>query len=37
MPGELKPDALCPKCGDPLLVLTDTSNTDGVKREYYHD
>ena len=37
MPGELKPGAVCPKCGDPLLALVDTSSTAGVKREYYHD
>lgn len=36
MPGELKPDAVCPKCGDPLEALVDETNRERVKREYYH-
>jgi hypothetical protein len=36
MPGELKPDAVCPLCEHPLLMITDTTNSDGVTREYYH-
>lgn len=36
MPGELKPDAVCPKCGESLAVLIDTTNAEGVEREYIH-
>lgn len=36
MPGQLKPDAKCPKCGDPLEALVDTSNEQGVSRKYFH-
>jgi hypothetical protein len=36
MPGQLKPDAECPVCENPLLMITDTSNEDGVTREYFH-
>lgn len=36
MPGELKPDAVCPKCGDPLQALVDTSDANGVMCVYYH-
>lgn len=37
MPGELKPDATCPECGDPLLAIIDTVSADRVIREYHHD
>ena len=37
MPGELKPDAECPLCENPLSAIVDTSNSDGVTREYFHD
>lgn len=39
MPGELRGNAKCPRCGDPLLVLSDlTSVSRGViEREYFHD
>jgi hypothetical protein len=37
MPGQLKPDARCPLCEVPLLALVDTSNSEGVKRQYFHD
>jgi hypothetical protein len=37
MPGELKRDAACPVCGDPLLYLVDSSNSHGVIRTYYHE
>jgi hypothetical protein len=36
MPGQLKADAECPKCGDPLAALVDTTDTAGVLRVYYH-
>ena len=44
MPGQLRPDSSCPKCGDPLLAIVDTT-TPGrripggaiVTREYFHD
>lgn len=36
MPGQLRADAECPQCGDPLGALVDTSNTAGVLRIYYH-
>ena len=36
MPGQLKKNAVCPVCGDPLEALVDTSNARVVKREYFH-
>lgn len=36
MPGQLKVDAKCPECGEPLDGLIDTTNTQGVTREYFH-
>lgn len=36
MPGILRPDSECPKCGDGLMAIVDTSNYAGVTREYYH-
>lgn len=36
MPGLLRPDAVCPRCGDPLEVLIDTENREGIQREYHH-
>lgn len=37
MPGQLKPDATCPECGDPLDAIADTTNgITGVRRSYYH-
>lgn len=36
MPGELKPSAVCPLCGYDLILIVDTSNTAGVRREYFH-
>jgi hypothetical protein len=36
MPGELKPDAVCPKCGDPLLAIVDESSIEQITREYFH-
>ena len=36
MPGQLKPDAKCPLCEEPLDALVDETNQDGVKRKYYH-
>ena len=35
-PVELRPDANCPLCGDPLDFLVDETSTDAVKRTYYH-
>lgn len=37
MPGELKPGATCPECGDPLLMILDTVNSERLIREYHHD
>jgi hypothetical protein len=37
MPGQLRPEARCPLCEVPLVGLVDTSNSDGVAREYFHD
>jgi hypothetical protein len=37
MPGQLKQDAECPCCENPLLAIVDTTTTDGVFREYFHD
>ncbi len=38
MPGLLKRNAHCPKCGDPLLALVDTTQPSGnVTRELFHD
>lgn len=37
MPGELKPSAVCPICGYDLILIADTSNMAGVRREYFHD
>ena len=37
MPGLLKPTAKCPGCGDPLLMLVDTSNAARVVREFFHE
>ena len=37
MPGQLKPDSLCPECGDPLLMIVDTVNSERLIREYHHD
>lgn len=37
MPGRLRDDANCPVCGRNLVAIVDTSNSDGVKREYFHD
>lgn len=36
MPGQLRADALCPVCGNPLDALVDESSATGVKRTYYH-
>ena len=36
MPGELKPDALCPKCGADLDCLVDETSPGGVTRWLYH-
>lgn len=36
MPGQLKSDAKCPICGEPLEALVDETSGDGVKRVYYH-
>jgi hypothetical protein len=36
MPGQLRPDALCPICGYGLLVIVDTSSTGRLTRDYYH-
>jgi MoxR-like ATPase len=37
MPGQLRPDAKCPCCGNGLLFIVDTSNTLEVVREYHHE
>jgi uncharacterized protein with PIN domain len=36
MPGELKPDAKCPLCEEPLLAICDETTAEGVNRVYYH-
>jgi predicted transcriptional regulator len=36
MPGLLRSDATCPRCGDPLDAIVDETNRDGVTRKYYH-
>ncbi len=36
MPGLLKTCATCPKCKQPLVGLVDTTNSEGVTREYFH-
>lgn len=36
MAGELRASAVCPVCGDDLIMITDTSDQTGVIREYYH-
>ncbi len=36
MPGELRPDATCPMCSDPLEALVDTTGQGSITREYYH-
>jgi hypothetical protein len=36
MPGLLRSNALCPRCGEPLEGLVDTSSTLCVIREYFH-
>jgi hypothetical protein len=36
MPGQLRSDAKCPVCGFSFGALVDTSNVDGVMREYHH-
>lgn len=36
MPGLLKPDAACPKCGTDLLAITDLTSTEKIVREYIH-
>lgn len=37
VPGQLRSDATCPVCGDPLDAIVDTTNFAGVVRQYYHD
>lgn len=36
MPGELRRTAICPCCGYGLICIVDTSNTEQVRREYFH-
>jgi hypothetical protein len=36
MPGQLKEDAVCPICRDPLIALADLTTARVVQREYYH-
>lgn len=37
MPGKLKQDAKCPECRRPLCALVDTTNAEGVTREFFHE
>jgi len=37
MPGLLRPNAVCPVCGDGLEVIVDTSSILEVVREYHHE
>ncbi len=32
----LNPNAKCPKCGEPILALTDLTSSLGVVREFFH-
>lgn len=36
MPGILKPDAICPVCGERLSAIVDTYSKDLMWREYFH-
>lgn len=36
MPGQLKPDATCPECGEPLVALVDETSAQRVISTYYH-
>lgn len=36
MPGQLKPDAKCPLCDEPLDFLVDETSSAGVVRKLYH-
>jgi hypothetical protein len=36
MPGLLRADAKCPLCGDDLIAIADTSNSERIVRLYYH-
>lgn len=36
MPGELNPNARCPKCNEPLIALSDLTSSLGVVREFFH-
>jgi anaerobic ribonucleoside-triphosphate reductase len=36
MPGQLKPDAVCPNCGNDLEAMVRTTSQDGVVSEFYH-
>jgi hypothetical protein len=36
MPGQLRSNVTCPVCGLPLDALTDSTDSSGVKRKYYH-
>ena len=36
MPGLLRVDACCPRCGDPIEALVHTSSHEHVIAEYYH-
>jgi len=37
MPGLLKKDARCPICWIPICAIVDESNSERIKREYYHE
>ena len=37
MPGQLRPNAKCPMCGEGLMAIVDTSQTLEVIREYHHE
>lgn len=37
MPGLLKENAACPKCGDQLIAIVRTTNRKGVTAEFHHE
>jgi len=37
MPGLLRKDARCPICWIPIFAIADESNSEHVKREYFHE
>jgi hypothetical protein len=36
MPGQLRPDAVCPKCGEDLEAMVRETSRNGVVSEFYH-